>query len=229
MLIENIRRHVGWLYRMRSIYLLASLILFVLLVPRIGNDAEFQDKILGNLLNMFILVAAVAAVGRTRLSFVVAVMFTLPVLGFQIAGLAFGDEDYLLWSWMFGATFYATTLVYLLRYVFSSDVMDADKLFGAAAAYMLLGMLWAYFYLISQYLNVNAFAVYGEVAAAMTSSDMIYFSYTTLTSTGFGDIAPLHPRTRALANLEQVCGTLFVAILIARLAGIYPEPAGKRR
>ena len=223
MLIEDMRRHVGWIYRMRSIYLLASLILFVMLVPHFDNNVGILDKIGVNLLNMFILVAAVAAVGRTRFSFVTAVLFTLPVVGFQLAGLAFGEEHYLFWSWAFGATFYATTLMYLLRYVFSSDVMDADKLFGAAAAYMLLGLLWGYFYLISQYLNVNAFSLYGQPVATMPVPDMIYFSYTTLTSTGFGDIAPLHPRTRALVNLEQICGTLFVAILIARLAGIYPE------
>jgi Ion channel len=223
MLIEDIRRQVGWIYRMRSIYLLASLILFMLLLPYFDADAGIRDKIAVNLLNMFILVAAVAAVGRTRLSFVVAVLFTLPIIGFQLAGLAFGDKNYLLWSWSFGAAFYATTLMYLLRYVFSSDVMDADKLFGAAAAYMLLGFLWAYFYLISQYLNVDAFSLNGKPMATMPVPDMIYFSYTTLTSTGFGDIAPLHPSTRTLANLEQICGTLFVAILIARLAGIYPE------
>jgi hypothetical protein len=227
MLIEDIRRHVGWIYRMRSIYLLASLILFVMLVPYFDNNVGIRDKIGANLLNMFILVAAVAAVGRTRFSFVVAVLFTLPVVGFQIAGLIFGVEDFMLLSWAFGAAFYATTLMYLLRYVFSSDVMDADKLFGAAAAYMLLGLLWAYFYLISQHLNVNAFSLYGVPVATMPAPDMIYFSYTTLTSTGFGDIAPLHPRTRAIANLEQIFGTLFVAILIARLAGIYPETGKK--
>lgn len=227
MLIESLRQRVGWIYRMRSVYLFASLIMFVMLTPLLANADDIQEKVLANLLNMLVLVAAVAAVGRTRLSFVIALLFTLPVLGLQLAGLAFAENHYLLWSWFFGAAFYATTLLYLLRYVFSSDVMNADKLFGAAAAYMLLGILWAYFYLISQYFHAGTFTLYGQPVAAMSVQDLIYFSYTTLTTAGFGDIAPLHPGTRSLVNLEQICGTLFVAILIARLAGIYPETPKK--
>lgn len=223
MLMEYLRQQVGWLYRMRCIYLFASLLMFIVLVPLLAGTINTQDRVVANLLNMFILVAAVAAVGRSTLSFVLALLLTLPVLGFQLAGLLQGEADYLVWSWGFGAAFYAMTLFCLLRYVFSADVMNADKLFGAASAYMLLGMLWAYFYMIVQHLHAGAFTLYGTVVEAMPAQDLIYFSYTTLTSTGFGDIAPLHSYARSLANLEQICGVLFVAILIARLAGIYPE------
>jgi hypothetical protein len=223
MSIEFLRQHIGWLYRMRSIYLFASLLMFVMLTPFFSDLTTIQHRLMANLLNMFVLVAAVAAVGRSRRSFIIALTFTLPVLGLQLAGLVFADNDYLVMSWCFGAGFYAMTLLYLLRYVFSADVMSTDKLFGAAAAYMLLGILWAYFYLISQHFHPGAFTLYGATVMQMPPQDLIYYSYTTLTTTGYGDIAPLHPSVRALANLQQICGTLFVAILIARLAGIYPE------
>lgn len=54
---------------------------------------------------------------------------------------------------------------------------------------------------------------------------MIYFTFTVLTTTGFGDVTPVLPLARALVTLEQLSGTLFIAILIARLAGIYPAKA----
>ncbi len=147
MTIEYIRQRVGWLYRLRCIYLFASLLLLIVLLPFVGSNLDnIQSRLVGNLINMFVLVAAVAAVGRSRQSFIIALLFTLPVLGFQFAGLTLGELKYLAWSWGFGALFYATTLSLLLRYVFSADVMNADKLFGAAAAYMLLGILWTYFY-----------------------------------------------------------------------------------
>jgi len=57
-------------------------------------------------------------------------------------------------------------------------------------------------------------------------SELLYFSFTVLSSTGFGDITPVHPVARMLCVLEQVTGVLFIAILIARLAGTYP-PVGK--
>ncbi|MBX9912671.1 MAG: voltage-gated potassium channel [Pseudomonadaceae bacterium] len=223
MLIDTLRHHLGWLYRMRSIYLFASLLLFVLLTPLLGDLPSIQSRLIANLLNMFVLVAAVAAVGRSRRSFVIALLFTLPVLGLQLAGLLFADNDYLMLSWVFGGACYSMTLLYLLRYVFSDEAMSADKLFGAAAAYMLLGFLWVYLYMIAQHFHPGAFTLYGSVVTALPPQDMIYFSYTTLTTTGYGDIAPLHASVRALANLEQIGGTLFVAILIARLAGMYPE------
>ena len=52
--------------------------------------------------------------------------------------------------------------------------------------------------------------------------DLLYFSLTTLTSTGFGDAVPLLRYARGLCVLEQLVGALFLAILIARLAGVYP-------
>ena len=206
-------------------YLFASLLLFMVLTPSLGGDT--QGRIVGNLLNMFILVTAVAAIGQSRLSFVMALLFALPVLGFQFAGLTLGEQQYLVWSWGFGAAFYTATLSYLLRYIFSNDAMNADKLFGAAAAYLLLGNLWVYFYMIVQHFHVGSFTLNGTPVAIMPPQDLIYFSYTVLTSTGFGDISPALPHARSLVNLEQICGILFVAILIARLAGIYPQSEKK--
>ena len=53
-----------------------------------------------------------------------------------------GESRFLLHSWTFGAALYAVTIAYLLRYVFQRDVMTADKLYGDAAAYLMLGALW---------------------------------------------------------------------------------------
>jgi hypothetical protein len=52
---------------------------------------------------------------------------------------------------------------------------------------------------------------------------MLYFSFTTLTSTGFGDILPLHPIARSLTNLESVLGQLYLTILLARLVTMHVE------
>ena len=51
----------------------------------------------------------------------------------------------------------------------------------------------------------------------MQAGELVYFSLTTLTSTGYGDILPVHPAARSLANLEAVIGQLFLAILLGRL------------
>jgi len=103
------------------------------------------------------------------------------------------------------------------------QVMTADKLFGAAAGYLLLGILWADIYGLVQYMDPEAFG--GGAGSPLRSYyDLVYMSFGCLTSNGAGDILPMGSRVRSLVILEQLTGTLFVAILIARLAGIYPAP-----
>lgn len=65
------------------------------------------------------------------------------------------------------------------------------------------------------------------VAADVDLADLLYFSFTVLTSTGFGDMSPLARPARSLCVLEQLIGALFVSILIARLAGLYPPRRGR--
>jgi len=57
------------------------------------------------------------------------------------------------------------------------------------------------------------------------TNELVYFSLTTLTSTGYGDILPVHPLARSLANLEAVCGQLFLAIFLARLVSLHRSKA----
>ena len=99
--------------------------------------------------------------------------------------------------------------------------MTTDKLFGAAAAYLMIGVFWAYVFAVLGYLHPDAFGVGGS-AASLFFLDYVYFSFTVLTSTGFGDITPLTRQARGLVVVEQVVGALFLAVLIARLAGVYP-------
>jgi hypothetical protein len=99
--------------------------------------------------------------------------------------------------------------------------MTADKLYGAAAAYLMIGTLWAYLYALVAYHYPGSFLGELPTGPGMVI-DLLYFSFTVLTSTGFGDIVPLSPQARAVCIVEQLTGALFVAILIARLAGVYP-------
>lgn len=85
-------------------------------------------------------------------------------------------------------------------------------------------ILWAYLYAIVGYFYPGSFQFNGQ-PAPLDFYDGLYFSMTVLTSTGFGDIAPLSRPARSVCMIEQVVGGLFLAILIARLAGVYPPPS----
>jgi hypothetical protein len=174
-----------------------------------------------NIVNLLIALAAVAAVGRTAASFVIALLLAVPTLAFQWLAL-WGELPHLLvWAWAFGIALYVATLAYLLQYVFQRDVMTADKLWGAAAAYLLLGALWVLIYALVDHHWPPSFSL-GGTPQRLAISDLVYFSFTVLTSTGFGDVVPISRQARTLCIVEQLTGALYVAILIARLAGVYP-------
>jgi hypothetical protein len=224
MAIRVARRALGRIFFQRCFYLFFVLLAFVGIVPFI--DPTPAGRVATALLNALIVVAAVAAVGRTVLSFVVALLLAGPALYFHWLGVTAGDSTSVALSWAFGAALYAATILYLLLYVFQPEVMTADKLYGAAAVYLLIGALWAHLYALVDHFYPGSFSA----TASLTSRkvvDLLYFSYTVLTSTGFGDIAPLTPQARAVCVIEQLIGALFVAILIARLAGVYP-PSRRR-
>jgi Ion channel. len=199
--------------------------LFLVLVVLIGAvsfvPASDHGRLVLNGVNMFLLIATVAAVGRTTMSFAIALLIAVPAVWFQYVGLWHDSDSDLAGSWMFSAALYFITTGYLLRYVFQPRIMTQDKLFGAASAYLMLGVLWAYLYAIIGFFYPQSYMIVGQ-PGRLVYADALYLSITVLTSTGFGDVTPLTRAARGVCMIEQITGGLFVAILIARLAGVYP-------
>ena len=218
--IGRARSALARVFFQRCFYLFVVLLALVTVVPFVEPTRD--GRILIALVNAFVVIAAVAAVGRNVLSFVIALLLALPTIVFHYLGVTTGDPPALAMSWVFGAALCGATVIYLLLYVFQRDVMTADKLYGAAAAYLLIGVVWAYFYALIAYRYPDAFSGSVEGRGPGAVAHFLYFSFTVLTSTGFGDIVPLNRQARAVVVVEQLIGALFLAILIARLAGVYP-------
>jgi len=223
MRIDRARATIGRVFFQRCFYLFFAVLLLVAGAPLV--EPTTGGRLALNVVNVLIVIAAVAAVGRSALSFVIVLLLGAPALGLQWLALTGGGTEVLVLSWGFGAALYAATLSYLLSYVFRRDVMTADKLWGAAAAYLMIGVLWAYGYSLIEHFYPHSFAI-GGTAADLEMPEFVYFSFTVLTSTGFGDLTPLSRQARSLCVVEQITGALFLAILIARLAGVYP-PRGR--
>jgi len=107
--------------------------------------------------------------------------------------------------------------------VLAPGQVTGDKIQGAIAAYILIGMVWATLYVLIDRLHPGSFtdSARGNAVGDVEAEDLLYFSFVTLTTTGYGDVAPLSAHARSLAILEQLAGTFYIAILIARLTGLY--------
>src|SRR3982751_5104057 len=196
--------------------------LFAVLLVLIGAvsfvPASDHGRLVLNAVGVSVLIATVAAVGRTKTSFDITVLLAIPAVLFQYVGLWQDSDNDLTLSWIFSAALYFTTIAYLFRYVFQPKIMTHDKLFGAAAAYLLIGVFWAYLYAIIGSFYPQSYMVVGQ-PGRLVYADALYLSMTVLTSTGFGDVTPLTRQARGVCMIAQITGPLFVAILIARLAG----------
>ena len=120
-------------------------------------------------------------------------------------------------------TFSALTWV-VLHAVYAPGRITSHRLQGAAVLYLNLAVICASAFSLIWELSPTAFAT---LAAPTGGPDefatMLYFSLTTLTTTGYGDIVPVDPFARSLANLESVLGPFYLAITVARLVTLELE------
>jgi hypothetical protein len=112
------------------------------------------------------------------------------------------------------------------RAVFSPGRVTHHRIIGAILVYLSVALIFVALYSIVGLLEPNAFSGMSFEDSPALASKVIYFSFVTLTSTGFGDVFPVHPVARSLCNLETIVGQLYPATLLARLVSL--EIEGRR-
>jgi len=103
------------------------------------------------------------------------------------------------------------------RATFAPGRVTYHRVLGAVLLYLTIAVTFSALYTFVGSLVPKAFSGMTVQDSPALASQVIYFSFATLTTTGYGDIAPLHPITRGLCNLEAVLGQLYPATLLARL------------
>lgn len=125
----------------------------------------------------------------------------------------------------FGTAFTAVTvLVTVARH----HRVTTDTILGGINAYLLIAVAFTFFHAIVIVVETDAYTLGGVPIRDILDSHedtrgyatLLYFSFTTLTTLGYGDMVPVHPVARLLASGEAVLGQLFVAIFIARLVSL---------
>ena len=225
------RRHlllyrIAWLRRNRCSLLLAWLCLLILANPLFGPSLLGAKALrLGLLMILMLATWALRAPGS-----VMRGAGALAVATAAIIMLVPGDDHWLR-AVVHGMTavFNGLVTVALLRYVLDARVITTDKVFGAVSAYVLIALTFACLFSLLQLVQPNAFH-FNQVNnpdGVLSWSDAMYFSFTVLTSTGFGEFTPVTDMARSLIVIEQVLGVMYVAFLVARLANLYGRALGR--
>jgi hypothetical protein len=200
---------------------LALLLLMIVTAPFVENlpDGNRMEVILLTL----VLLSAVVAVGGRRRSLITAVALVIPAaIGKWLHHLRpdLVSESVFLG---FGVAFAAFVVIHHLLFILAASEVDARVLCAGVSTYLMLGLLWAFAYALvaNRISTAFAFSAGPDGDRMMSGFTTFYYSFTTLTSTGYGDITPVAPVARMLSILEAVTGAMYMAILIARLVAMH--------
>jgi hypothetical protein len=201
---------------------LLVIVAFVLppLVPPGGGRS-----LAGDVVYALLLVSGVLALGERKVAQRVLMPVALITLAVDLGSWGFPIAE----PWVLGTSLVSLLLflTVVLGQTLRSGPITFHRLHGAVAAYLLLGVIWAYAYALVGLLRPGAFS--GPVSPADGPRGFYYFSFVTLATLGYGDVLPVHPAARSLATLEAVTGTLYLAILLARLVSLAVAPGREAR
>jgi hypothetical protein len=118
------------------------------------------------------------------------------------------------------------TVLVIVRRVLAFGTVTMQSIYGALSAYLVIGLMFAAFYAAINLLVAGDFFANNQPASTQTFQ---YFSFTTLTTLGYGDFTAISNGGRAVAILEALTGQIFLATLVARLVAAYRGPSDRER
>ena len=168
---------------------------------------------------LLLVLSALAAVRRTPALTWVALLFGGPATVFAVWEAVSPSTDWVvLASAVFHVPFYGFVSYAMIRYLFHDEKVTTDELFATGAAFTVVAWAFAYLYAAVQVLWPGSFG------HEQSWYELLFLSFTTLTSVGLSDIYPVLGHARSISMIEQVAGVLYVALVIARIVSIGSRP-----
>jgi hypothetical protein len=160
--------------------------------------------------------------GRVRLAMTVSGIS----LAFAVVGAASDARIWLNLASLIQIALLTAAMAAVLMRVVSTLEVSSRTILGALSFYTVLGLLFTYVYAVVDRFQGGEFF---EGVAHPSGGDFIFFSYTTLTTTGYGDLVPAGQPGRMLSGLEMMVGQIFLVTLVAGLVAMWRPGQGVRQ
>ena len=208
----------------RFLILLVLILALLVLAPFL--DDFIETRILMDAFLTAIFCAIIFAIRSTRSHLIVASFLALPLIisiwSFYFVGFASLN----LLTRIFGALFCGYAVINILRIVVQSEEVTKETIYAAIVAYMLMALMWAFLYMILELLVPGSFS-FPERGFRTETMRFKYFSFVTITTLGYGDIAPLTNKASSLVMLEALIGQVYLVVLVAWLVGMHVSRRSK--
>ena len=196
--------------------LLAVQFLGVLLYPFLENSLKSRQ--LFALFGLVVLALVVFALRVTPAFTWIAGLLALPAVILLFVQIATGNETLIIWASGFECLLYFYAAGSMLLYMLDDEVVTTDEFFAIGAVFTLLAWAFAHVYVVLQGLDPASFAGPGDHARSWT--ELLFLSFTTLSSTGLSDITPISGHARSINMIEQVAGLFYIAMVVTRLVSL---------
>ena len=206
--------------------ILFVLLFCVILIPPYFDDAAWVASFWRGLFTL-VLLWALYTVSGSRRTLILAALLLVPTISSTWL-VDHGQErmlEYL--DNITNIAYFGLICVFLGQYILTTRRVTLEVIFASMCLYMMLAVLWAAIFTNLQIFYGDAFLFQGNVAqeAGITAENlyrhMIYYSFVTLSTLGYGDITPVHLVAKNWAAMEAMIGQFFIAIIIARLVSVY--------
>jgi hypothetical protein len=201
----------------------------VFIMPALGLEGS-AGQVLRDVVFSVVLISGVAIGWGERTFFIFSSCVAAVALIIRWSAWYFTTDNFGLWRE--AATLASIVLIslILLSQIFRAGSMTRERVQGAVAVYLLLGLAWAHGYEIVNFLIPGSF--HSSVGSFFSVVEWYYYSFATLTTLGYGDIVPIKQVSRSLATGEALTGQLYLTVLIARLVALEvmswtPDSKGK--
>jgi voltage-gated potassium channel len=205
----------------RFTYLTASILLLITAYPYV--QGEMVGQILLSLLTTLVMIMSVVAVADKKRYTIIALLLAVPWFAIILLNFPLFKTDYTLLikkEIVFAFLLFAYTTFRIFMHIIKSREVTAEILFASICVYMLIGLTWGALYVIIEIFYPGSF-IDGSGHALHDGPDYLFFSYTTLTTVGYGNIEAITDQARSIASLEAIVGQLYLTIMVARLVGLH--------
>ncbi len=201
--------------------LLASLLLLILLPGFLGPN--YADII--PILFALLMIACLYLVATEKKYLTIGLVLAVPAL---ITHWSFGllpETARLTINSVLQIAFLSYVCGHIYTYLFTARKIVSDVIFAALCLYFLLGIVWTFAYFLIEINSPGAISLVSELGSAATNPrdllrDILYFSFVTITTLGYGDITPVSRLAQSLAIIQAFVGQIYIAIVIARLVAM---------
>jgi hypothetical protein len=211
--------------RQPSAVLLAAQLAAVLIYPFLEEGAA--GRAIFSVFGIAILGLVVLAVRSSPALTWVSLLLALPATVLLLIQAITGDDTLLPYSSAFESALYFYAAASLLFYMLEDHEITRDELYAVGATFTLVAWAFAYAYIVCQAVAPHSFTAAVDPQDARTWMELLFLSFTTLTSTGLSDVVPVKPFARSLVMIEQLAGLGYVAMVVSRLVGLTLRATGR--